>query len=134
MVLIVSCTILHEYWADYVRTMQPNLDIILIIKSHICEYSDHWAKQVRAVSYLVKLKHIQQKVDKVQIPQLHQDVEVICRTSNRRQSLKTPQNTLLYLVRGCHSQLIDELLTSPKLFEEALDLVVSAKEVERTGA
>ena len=58
-VFIVSGTIFHEYGTNYMRAMQSDLHVILIIKSHICEYSDHGAKQIRVISDLVQLQHVQ---------------------------------------------------------------------------
>ena len=71
---------------------------------------------------------------KMQIPQLHQDVEVVSGPGHRRQGLEAPEDTLLYLVTLRDGQLVNKLFAGPELLEEPLDLVVPAKQVEGAGA
>ena len=70
----------------------------------------------------------------MQIPQLHQDVEVVSGPGHRRQGLEAPEDTLLDLVTLCDGQLVNKLFAGPELLEEPLDLVVPAKQVKGAGA
>lgn len=62
----------------------------------------------------------------MQIPQLHQDVEIISGPGNSGEGLEAPEDTLFDLIRLSNGQLINQLFACTELFKKSLDLVVSA--------
>ena len=63
--MIIGCAILHEDPTNQVRTVQTDLNIVLIVKGHVREDSQHGSNQVWIISVGVYLQHIKDEVDEV---------------------------------------------------------------------
>lgn len=92
--LVEGGAVLHEDGADDVGAMEADLDVILVVEAHVGEDGQHGAHQRGAVA--AGGQQLQHDRDEAQVPQLHQDVEVVRGTRHGRERLDAAQDGLLY--------------------------------------
>ena len=129
-VCVEGGAVLHEYPANDVRAVQPYFDIILIVQAHVSEYGDDSADHIGVGTVLLRIQHVQEDVNQVQVPHLDEHVVVVSGPSHGRERLEAAEDGLAHLVALRGGQLADELLAGAELLEEPLHLLVAGEHVQ----
>ena len=92
---IVECsTVGHEDAANQMRTVEPDLNIVLIIETEIGEDCQSCANHIWVVGVVGYHKLVKEDLDDSKISQLYQDVEVVSGSCNCSKSLEATQDAL----------------------------------------